>query len=201
MNHNTLRLCRHSLNFSQCHFCIYQSAIGNGKQTEKLVFIHMVGVWRWISSISLNCKKYTCNTFYVHINLEFYIPSFMHPFMAYLWWRKTGKSSIKWLFVHFSWKCKAKLSFRELWKELAINQARGEFSRADEWTQRLSEHYIVRYTTRRPEGVWCCNRSIWNIYGKQRLSTHRVFHRQNLSFEIQMVKVQPIVLRESRSLL
>ena len=58
VNHNTLRLCKRSLNFSQCHFCIYQSAKRNGKEREKLVYVYMVyyqlrglytifGVWRW----------------------------------------------------------------------------------------------------------------------------------------------------------
>ena len=42
VNHNTLRLCKLSLNFSQCHFCIYESAIGDEKEKEMLVFVYMV---------------------------------------------------------------------------------------------------------------------------------------------------------------
>ena len=59
VNHNTLRLCKHSLNFSQCYFCIDESAIGDEKGREKLTyvcihgilpalwFIHIFGVWWW----------------------------------------------------------------------------------------------------------------------------------------------------------
>ena len=34
----TLRLC----NISQCHFCIYQSAIGDETKREKLMYVYMV---------------------------------------------------------------------------------------------------------------------------------------------------------------
>ena len=42
VKHNTLRLCKHSSIFSECHFCIYQSAIGDEKEKEITVFVHMV---------------------------------------------------------------------------------------------------------------------------------------------------------------
>ena len=57
VNHNRLRLCKQGLNFSQCHFCIYQSAIGNEIRKKKnscrigLLLsswcIHIADVWLW----------------------------------------------------------------------------------------------------------------------------------------------------------
>ena len=42
VNHNTIRLCKHSLRFIRCHFCVYQSAIGDELESEKLVCAYMV---------------------------------------------------------------------------------------------------------------------------------------------------------------
>ena len=41
VNHNTLRLWKHSPNFSRCHFCIYQSAIEDEIKRGKLVYVYM----------------------------------------------------------------------------------------------------------------------------------------------------------------
>ena len=108
---HTLRLCKHSPNFSPCHFCIYQSGIGDEKEREKLVFvcihgtlpsswpIHIFGVWWWwIFSVSPKGKKCTCDVLFFLILCSHkcrIIYTRFHAFMlspitAFTWWRKNG---------------------------------------------------------------------------------------------------------------
>ena len=59
VNHNILRLCNHSLNFSQCHFCINQSAKGYEKKREKLVYVYVKFYqlcWCVVVVISFQCR-------------------------------------------------------------------------------------------------------------------------------------------------
>ena len=55
-------------------------------------------MWRWwFFQSRLNVKNTPATfsrQFYVHIIVEFYIHAFMHPTMAFMWWRKTGMLKI-----------------------------------------------------------------------------------------------------------
>ena len=97
VKHNTLRLRKHSLNFSHCRFCIYQSATGDEKEREKLdyalcvytcytsIFVFFGVWWCWFFKSRLNVKNTLAtfsSQFFVHINVDLYVHAFKYGFLC-----------------------------------------------------------------------------------------------------------------------
>ena len=86
-------------------FYIYQSAVGDEKEREKLVFVKMVYhrlrsmvcgsgyffQYRLNVKIHVQVHFTVASQFYVHVNVELYMHAFMHLCLVQLWLLCGGK--------------------------------------------------------------------------------------------------------------